>query len=76
MVYQAWFTLNRDARCFVDSSVYFFPSLFSIFENNQIYQWFIGVVYMAVFWFIIYIDMSARGLDDCKKVFITCIMDL
>ncbi len=45
----------------------FFPSLFSIFENNQIYQWFIGVVYMAVFWFIIYIDMSARGLDDCKK---------
>jgi heme/copper-type cytochrome/quinol oxidase subunit 2 len=43
------------------------PSLFGIFEKNQIYQWFIGLVYIAVFWLIVYADMSSKGLDDSKK---------
>ncbi|NLO81817.1 MAG: hypothetical protein GX094_01985 [Clostridiales bacterium] len=43
------------------------PSLFSILENNQIYQWFIGLLYIAIFWFIIYVDMSGKGLDDCRR---------
>ena len=45
----------------------FMPSLFSILENSQIYQWLMGILYIAVFWFIIYLEMSGRGLDDCKK---------
>lgn len=45
----------------------FMPSLFGIFEKNQIYQWFIGLVYIAIFWLIVYADMSSKGLDDSKK---------
>ena len=30
----------------------FMPSLFSILENSQIYQWLMGILYIAVFWFI------------------------
>ncbi|MDN5277506.1 MAG: hypothetical protein PWR01_1471 [Clostridiales bacterium] len=45
----------------------FMPALFGILEKNQLYQWLIGLVYIAIFWLIIYADMSNKGLDDAKK---------
>ncbi|MFS8501461.1 MAG: hypothetical protein FWJ59_06600 [Caldicoprobacter sp.] len=44
----------------------FIPPLLSIFEN-QIYQWLVGLVCIAMFWLIVYADMSKVGLDDAKK---------
>jgi len=44
----------------------FMPSLLGLFEN-EIYQWVIGLIYIAIFWLIIYADMSNKGLDDAKK---------
>lgn len=45
----------------------FMPALFGILEKNQVYQWLVGLVYIAIFWLIIYADMSNKGLDDAKK---------
>ncbi|MBM7581511.1 hypothetical protein JOD02_000334 [Caldicoprobacter guelmensis] len=45
----------------------FMPGLFGIFDENEVYQWIVGLVYIAIFWLVIYADMSNRGLDDAKK---------
>lgn len=44
----------------------FMPSLLGLFEN-EIYQWVVGLLFIAIFWLIIYADMSNKGLDDAKK---------
>ncbi len=44
----------------------FMPSLMGLFEN-EIYQWIVGLLFIAIFWLIIYADMSSKGLDDTKK---------
>ncbi len=41
--------------------------LLGIFEDSQIYQWFIGLVYIGIFWLMVYADMTSNGLEDCKK---------
>lgn len=44
----------------------FVPSMLALFDN-QIYQWFVGLVCIAMFWLLVYADMSSAGLDDAKK---------
>lgn len=40
--------------------------LFGILQDNQIYQWAIGLLFIAIFWFVIYAEMSHNGLEDTK----------
>ena len=41
--------------------------LFGILQDNQIYQWFIGILFIGVFWLVVYADMSSNGLEDSKR---------
>ncbi|HHY81138.1 MAG TPA: hypothetical protein GX505_00430 [Clostridiales bacterium] len=41
--------------------------LFSIFPDSQLYQWFIGIVFILIFWFVIYADSSYYGQNDLKR---------
>ena len=51
------------------SVVQFFlmPSLFGIWQEQPIYQWFMGIFYIAVFWLIIYADVSHTSQNDLKR---------
>ncbi|NMA96395.1 MAG: hypothetical protein GX974_10180 [Clostridiales bacterium] len=40
--------------------------LLGILEDNWIYQWAIGLLFVAIFWFIVYVEMSENGLEDTK----------
>src|SRR5690554_5782423 len=40
--------------------------LLGILQDNQIYQWAIGLLFIAIFWLVIYAEMSHNGLEDTK----------
>lgn len=42
------------------------PAFFGILQKNEVYQWIIGIIYIAIFWLVIYADTSSKGLDDAK----------
>ncbi len=41
--------------------------LFSIFVENQIYQWFMGIFFIFLFWVVLYADVSYAGQNDIKR---------
>lgn len=41
--------------------------LFSIFQDSKIYQWFMGIVFILIFWLVIYSDASYYGQNDIKR---------
>ena len=41
--------------------------LMSVWENNAIYQWLVGLVFIAFFWFIIYSDVSYTSQKELKR---------
>jgi len=43
------------------------PAFFGIFQGNEIYQWFVGLLFIAIFWLIIYADASSTGSEHSKK---------
>ena len=49
----------------IQSFLYFF--LFSILPDNKLYQWFMGLVFILIFWLVIYSDASYYGQNDIKR---------
>jgi len=45
----------------------FMPAFFGLWQDNVIYQWTVGILYIALFWLVIYADTSSRGSEDYKK---------
>lgn len=45
----------------------FMLSFFGLWQDNIIYQWAVGILYIAIFWLVIYADASSRGSEDFKK---------
>jgi len=43
------------------------PALFGLWQEQPIYQWFMGIFYIAVFWLIIYADVSHTSQNDLKR---------
>lgn len=41
--------------------------LMGIWENNQLYQWFIGLLLIFIFWLVIYSDISYTSQNDLKR---------
>lgn len=40
--------------------------LLAILQENELYQWGIGLLFIAIFWLIIYADMSQNGQEDTQ----------
>ncbi|MBT9151590.1 MAG: hypothetical protein DDT40_01786 [candidate division WS2 bacterium] len=45
----------------------FMPAFFGLWQDNVIYQWAVGILYIAIFWLVVYADASSRGSEDFKK---------
>ena len=45
----------------------FMPAFLGLWQDNAIYQWVVGILYIALFWLVIYADTSSRGSEDFKK---------
>ena len=43
------------------------PALFGIWQDKELYQWLIGLIYIGVFWIIIYADISYASQNDVKR---------
>lgn len=43
------------------------PALFGIWQDKELYQWLIGLLYIGVFWLIIYADVSYASQNDIKR---------
>ena len=41
--------------------------LTGIWENNQIFQWIIGLLQIFILWFIVYADVSNTGQNELKR---------
>lgn len=41
--------------------------LMGLWENNQIYQWAIGLIFILIFWLIIYADLNYISQTDIKR---------
>lgn len=41
--------------------------LFGIFVDSAIYQWFMGIFFIALFWLVVYADVSHAGQNDLKR---------
>lgn len=41
--------------------------LLGIWENSKIYQWSVGFLFIAIYWFILYADISYTGQNDVKR---------
>lgn len=46
--------------------VEFIFSLMILSWDNEIFQWIMGILFIVVFWFFIYSDMSTKGQSDTK----------
>lgn len=43
------------------------PALFGIWQDKELYQWLIGLIYIGVFWVIVYADISYASHNDVKR---------
>ncbi len=43
--------------------------LMGLWENNQIYQWIIGLIFIIFFWLIVYSDINHTSQNDIKRGF-------
>lgn len=43
------------------------PVFFGILTENDIYQWTVGLLYIALFWLMIYVDVSYTGSQHDKQ---------
>jgi hypothetical protein len=41
--------------------------LFGIFPKSELYQWFIGLFFIGLFWLVIYADASSYGQNNLKR---------
>ena len=41
--------------------------MFGLFPDSELYQWFIGMLFIVIFWFVIYADASYYGQNDLKR---------
>jgi hypothetical protein len=41
--------------------------IFGVFPDSELYQWIIGIFFIALFWLIIYADASHYGQNDLKR---------
>ena len=41
--------------------------IFGVFPNSELYQWIIGIMFIALFWLVIYADASHYGQNDLKR---------
>lgn len=41
--------------------------LFGIFVDSAVYQWIMGIFFIALFWIVIYADVSYTGQNDLKR---------
>ena len=46
---------------------FLFFLMFGIFPESELYQWFAGLLFIAIFWLVIYADSSYAGLNDLKR---------
>jgi hypothetical protein len=50
----------------------FMHAFFSLWRENVVYQWAVGILYIVIFWIVIYADASSRGSEDFKKGSFSC----
>ena len=41
--------------------------IFGVFPDSELYQWIIGIMFIALFWLVIYADASYYGQNDLKR---------
>lgn len=41
--------------------------LFGIFQDSELYQWFIGLLLVGLFWLVVYVDASTEGSSNLKR---------